>query len=503
MKTAPSAQQALHVYFRPTTSDQRCLLFNTAEQLDNVSEAARRAHVGRGTYYYWEPRYTADGLAGLAAERSRAPHHTRIAPIRADLEAAVLACHSAHSSEGCRSIANRINQAHGWQKVIGHSKVHEIVSAARRATVMDAAVAAPAAVSTSTEVVHAPQPNQTVNIDLCVVPLTHTDPTDWVSMSVSEAAAEKERTEDAGASPVVEYPGQVFADPALSYSTQMQTYAARRTAKRLSKGQRKHRRREKQAARAELNAQSDELRLQHRRRRLTRRLEDARWKVKSQAHQAFESTWKTRSDQERYQRRQERRTQQIQWHTDKSIRRAQLQQRQAEDTAWRQARRALREQIAQLANDVPLVTAWLAILVVVCNGTRRCLGLPLCTAGVHVTAEMIVAALRTLCPPELEFIISDNGTQFIGEAFAQFVKEQELIHVRIAPRRPCTNGIAERFVRTLKEWLACQSWNSPEELAALLTQFIDYYNDRPHQGAELDGLSPNEFARRHRDCSRC
>ena len=138
-----------------------------------------------------------------------------------------------------------------------------------------------------------------------------------------------------------------------------------------------------------------------------------------------------------------------------------------------------------------------------CNGTRRCLGLPLFTAGVHVTAEMIVAALRVLCPPELEFIISDNGAQFIAECFAQFVKEQELLHVRIAPHRPRTNGIAERFVRTLKEWLECQTWNSPEELAALLTQFIEYYNDRPHQGTELAGLSPNEFARRLRDCSRC
>ena len=146
---------------------------------------------------------------------------------------------------------------------------------------------------------------------------------------------------------------------------------------------------------------------------------------------------------------------------------------------------------------------WLAILVVVCNGTRRCLGVPLFTAGVHVTAEMIVAALRILCPPELQFIISDNGAQFIAEAFAQFVKEQELVHVRIAPRRPCTNGIAERFVRTLKEWLESHSWNNAEELAALLIQFIEFYNDRPHQGAELHGLSPNEFARRTHECSRC
>jgi transposase InsO family protein len=343
-----------------------------------------------------------------------------------------------------------------------------------------------------------------MNIDLCGVPVTHTDPTDWVAVSVSEAAATAAvPADEPPPMPVPEYPGQVFANPALPYDEQMQTYAANRTAQRRSKAQRKQRRREKQAARAELNAQRDEVRLPHRRRRIARRREEADWHVKRQAHREFERTWQTLSDEERDQRREAQRTQQAQWATDRSRRRAQVQQRPSEDTAWRQARRTLREQIAQLANDVPVVTTWLAILVVVCNGTRRCLGLPLFTAGVHVTGEMIVAARRALCPAELEFIISDNGSQFIGEAFAQFVKEQQVLHVRIAPHRPCTNGIAARFVRTLKEWLAGPSWSSPDELAALLTQFIEYYNERPHQGAELAGLSPNEFVRRLRDCSTC
>jgi transposase InsO family protein len=418
--------------------------------------------------------------------------------VSAELQTEVLTYQQSHPGEGCRSIANAINQAHHWEKVIGHSKVNELVSAARPIPPSSAPVAVPG----STVVVHAPQPNQTMNIDLCVVPVTHTDPTDWVSVSVSEATAGAS-AETPSPAPVAEWPGQAFANPTLAYAEQMQTYVEQRTAKRLSKGQRKHLRREKQAARAELNAQADELRLAHRRRRMARQLEEANWKVTSRAHMEFERTWKTKSATERDQRRQERRIQQAQWQAAKSARQAQMQQRAAEDAAWRRDRCSLRNQLAQLAQDVPLVTTWLAILVVVCNGTRRCLGLPLFTAGVHVTAEMIVAVLRALCPPELQFIISDNGAQFIAEAFAEFVKEQELVHVRIAPRRPCTNGIAERFVRTLKEWLKYQTWNSPEELAALLIKFIEYYNDRPHQGAELDGLSPNEFARRLCDCSRC
>ena len=496
MEIHPAVQPSPRVHFRPTTSGQRRLLFNTAEEMDNVSEAARRAHTGRGTYYYWCSRVETGGLAALDIERSRAPHRTRIAPVSDALKHEVLEYDQQHPEAGYRTIANDINKAHDWQKVISHSKVGDLVRPRR------VAHAVPAPASAPPPAVHAPQPNETVNIDLCVVPLTHTDPTDWVSVSVNEAAAGV-LAETPSPAPVAEWPGQAFANPTLSYAEQMQAYVEKRTAKRLSKGQRKHQRREKQAARAELNAQGDELRLQHRRRRIARRREDQAWQVPSQAHRAAEQTWRHLSPAEREQRRAERRAQQAHWQQDKAVRRTQLQPRHTEDTAWRQARRDLRSQLAQLANAVPPVMSWLAILVVVCNGTRRCLGVPLFAAGVHVTAEMIVAALRVLCPPELQFIISDNGAQFIAEAFAQFVKEQELIHVRIAPRRPCTNGIAERFVRTLKEWLESHSWNNAEELAALLIQFIEFYNDHPHQGAELHGLSPNEFARRTHECSRC
>jgi hypothetical protein len=59
-----------------------------------------------------------------------------------------------------------------------------------------------------------------------------------------------------------------------------------------------------------------------------------------------------------------------------------------------------------------------------------------------------------------------------------------------------SNGIAERFVRTLKEWLAGQTWDTTDALAALLAQFRAQYNDRPHQGLGIPGLSPTEFAHR-------
>lgn len=351
--------------------------------------------------------------------------------------------------------------------------------------------------------VHAPQPNQTMNIDLCVVPWTHDGQQAMVSVSVSAAATGRVPAEPAAPPTRAEWPGQTFAEPAIAYEDQMRDYVAKRTAQRLAKGQRTHQRRQKQAERAEGLARNAELRLQRRRVRLARQTGDVAWQAKRQAQRQADQAWQCSSKPTRRERRAERRAQQAQRQAEWVARRAQQQQRQTEDAAWRDARRDLRAQGAVLTVAVPLVTAWLAILVMVDNGTRRCFGLPLFTVGTHVTAELIVAALRALCPPDLQFVISDNGAQFIAEVFANFARDLEFVHVRISPHRPCTNGIAERMVRTVKEWLETHSWSSPEDLEALLAEFITYYNDRPHQGAELDGLSPNEFARRLADCSTC
>jgi len=281
----------------------------------------------------------------------------------------------------------------------------------------------------------------------------------------------------------------------------MQTYEAQRTAKRTAKGQRKYRRRQKQTARQAAAIRSDELRVVRRRQRHVRQEEDTTWRKRRVSHQVAVA-------KRRQQTRPERRTDRTAWRqtTDtwtktRTVRQKQVAQRTADDTAWRQARQDLRSELATLA-ALPLVTVWLAILVVVDNGTRRCLQLPLFVTGVHVTADEIVAQLQAHWPKELQFVISDNGAQFIADAFAQFAQTMGFLHVRVSPHRPQTNGIAERFVRTLKDWLAWHAWQSPEELTALLAEFITYYNDRPHQGAELAGLSPNEFASQLR-CSTC
>jgi hypothetical protein len=169
-----------------------------------------------------------------------------------------------------------------------------------------------------------------------------------------------------------------------------------------------------------------------------------------------------------------------------------LARQKQEVVEWRQKRNLIREQLSLL----PIVTAWIAILVITDNCTRQCLGLPLFVVGSKVTAEMVVEALWVLLPPELQFLISDRGTHFTAKVFQELARSEEFIHILIARHRPQSNGIAERFVRTLKEWLRDKTWANDEELATLIEHFIAEYNDRPHQGLPIPGLSPNEFANR-------
>ena len=46
--------------------------------------------------------------------------------------------------------------------------------------------------------------------------------------------------------------------------------------------------------------------------------------------------------------------------------------------------------------------------------------------------------------------MSDNGSQFSLDEFATFMKRNGIKHFKSAPCHPATNGLAERFIQTLK-----------------------------------------------------
>lgn len=173
-------------YFRPTTPAQRHLLFETYEATGDVAAACAKAHVGLGTFYYWRPRFEVGGYEALEQERSRAPHRTRIPPIAPEIVQEVIGYKRAHSEAGYRTVAQRVRQAHDWQPVIGPSKVRLILL---EAGLVKPAVPEPKSVA-EVIAVHAPQPEQTVNIDLCVVPISHEATAELISASLTAAARE-------------------------------------------------------------------------------------------------------------------------------------------------------------------------------------------------------------------------------------------------------------------------------------------------------------------------
>jgi transposase len=113
-------------YYRETTPQQRKLLFETWEATGNISQACRKAHVGRSTFYYWKPRFDEQGYAGLEAFASRAPkEHGRSTP--KEIEQQVIAARREHPEWGKRRIADELAKANNWVPVVSPNTVRRIL----------------------------------------------------------------------------------------------------------------------------------------------------------------------------------------------------------------------------------------------------------------------------------------------------------------------------------------------------------------------------------------
>jgi len=94
------------------------------------------------------------------------------------------------------------------------------------------------------------------------------------------------------------------------------------------------------------------------------------------------------------------------------------------------------------------------------------------------TTEATIRALRSLfatfgLPQQ---VVSDNGPQFTSE-FALFLKHNGVKHIRSFPYHPSTNGLAERFVRTLKRAMRSSDFKEPHQK---LMNFLLCYRTTPH-----------------------
>ena len=116
-------------YFRPTTADQRRVLFTVYEQTASPRQACAAAHVCLGTLYRWRPRFLAGGYAALAEPGSHRPHSSPNRLSSRFVEE-VIAAKRDHPEWGKRRIADELAKGHGWQAVVSASQVRRILLAA-------------------------------------------------------------------------------------------------------------------------------------------------------------------------------------------------------------------------------------------------------------------------------------------------------------------------------------------------------------------------------------
>ena len=91
----------------------------------------------------------------------------------------------------------------------------------------------------------------------------------------------------------------------------------------------------------------------------------------------------------------------------------------------------------------------------------------------------------------IERVMTDNAWTYThSRRLADLLADLGIRHVRTRPRRPQTNGKAERFIGTIqREWAYARLFRSNGDRLATLAGWVDAYNRRrPHAG--LDGQTP-------------
>lgn len=101
---------------------------------------------------------------------------------------------------------------------------------------------------------------------------------------------------------------------------------------------------------------------------------------------------------------------------------------------------------------------------------------------------------------DLQRILTDRGTEYCGKIenhpYRLYLDLEDIEHTRTKARHPQTNGICERFHRTIQdEFYAIvfrkKLFNTLDELQAELDQWIHWYNhERTHEGKYCFGKTP-------------
>jgi putative transposase len=88
-------------------------------------------------------------------------------------------------------------------------------------------------------------------------------------------------------------------------------------------------------------------------------------------------------------------------------------------------------------------------------------------------------------------LLSDNGSCYISDDLAEWLKDQKMDHVRGAPFHPQTQGKIERWHQTLKNRILLENYLFPGDLEQQIEAFVTHYNHHRYHEC-LSNLTPTD-----------
>lgn len=133
------------------------------------------------------------------------------------------------------------------------------------------------------------------------------------------------------------------------------------------------------------------------------------------------------------------------------------------------------------------------IMTLIDEATRECLALEVDSSisGKRVAAVLNRVALFRGLPNE---ILTDNGSEFAGNALNAWSHDHQVEHIFTDPGCPTQNGYIESFNGKLRDECLNQNWfASISEVKKIVEYWRQEYNhEMPHSA--LDNLTPDEYA---------
>ena len=138
---------------------------------------------------------------------------------------------------------------------------------------------------------------------------------------------------------------------------------------------------------------------------------------------------------------------------------------------------------------------WFYLSTVLDDFSRYIIAWKLCATmkADDVTATLVTALhasgldkARVLHRPRL---LSDNGSSYISDDLAKWLKRHDMTHVRGAPYHPMTQGKIERWHQTLKNRILLENYYLPGDLENQIESFVADYNDRRYHES-INNLTP-------------